>query len=115
MESDPNIEFSRIVTFADIGSTSATFHVEAKEEECRLLAARFELMAIHSLKADFELSHAEEPGCYRIEGEVSGDVVQTCVSTLKDVPAHVHVKVNMLLRPSMGEDRDRGIYHRFGR
>ena len=106
MESDPNIEFSRIVPFDDIGSTSATYHVEAKEEECRLLAARFELMAIHSLKADFELFHAEEPGCYRIEGEVRGDVVQTCVSTLKDVPAHVHVTVHMLLRPSMGEDND---------
>jgi len=106
MESDPNIEFSRIVSFDEIGSISATYHVEAKEEECRLLAARFQLVAIHSLRADFELSHAEEPRCYRIEGEVSGDVVQSCVSTLKDVPAHVHVTVHMLLRPSMGEDRD---------
>jgi hypothetical protein len=106
MESDPTIEFSRIVSFDDIGSTSATYHVEAKEEECRLLAVRFELMAIHSLKAHFEISHAEEPECYRVEGQVSGDVVQTCVSTLKDVPAQVHVKVNMLLRPSMAEDKD---------
>lgn len=106
MESDPNIEFSRIVLFDEIGATGAKYHVEAKEEECRLLAERFQLVAIHYLKADFELFHDSEPGCYRIEGKVFGDVIQSCVATLKDVPAQVHVIVNMLLRPSIEENKD---------
>lgn len=106
MESGPAIEFSRIVAFDQIGVTGATYRVEANKEECRLLAARFQLVAIHQLNAHFVLSHDEEPGCYRIEGEVIGDVVQSCVSTLKDVPAHVQAAFHILLRPSQGGDRE---------
>lgn len=106
MKPDPQIEFSRIVAFDQIGSTGMTYHVEAKEEERRLLAERFQLVAIHRLNAHFALSHDEEPGCYRIEGEVTGDVVQSCVSTLKDVPAHVQAAFYILLKPSQGEDRE---------
>ena len=106
MESDPNIEFSRIVLFDEIGATGAKYHIEAKEEECRRLTERFQLIAIHYLKADFEVFHDSEPGCYRIEGTVVGDVIQSCVATLKDVPAEVHVVVNILLRPSREENKD---------
>ncbi len=101
-----SVEFSRLVTFDEIGIKGATYQIEAKEEECRLLAARFNLVAIHYLKAHFFLSHAPEPGGCVIEGEVEGDVVQTCVSTLKDVPAHVQVTFTILLRPSQGENRE---------
>lgn len=99
-------EFSRLVTFDEIGIKGVTYQVEAKEEERRLLAARFNLVAIHCLKAHFSLSHAPEPGGYIVEGEVEGDVVQTCVSTLKDVPAHVQATFTILLRPSQGENRE---------
>jgi hypothetical protein len=106
MESNPAIEFSRIVPFDQIGLTQATYHVEAKDEECRLLAKRFGLVAIHRLNAHFTLSHAEEPRTYRVEGEVIGDVIQSCVSTLKDVPAHVRATFHILLRPSQGKDNE---------
>lgn len=106
MEADPKVEFSRILSFDQIGITGATYHVEAKEEERRLLAARFHLVAIHQLSAHFDLSHAEGPGCYRITGEVNGDVTQSCVSTLKDVPAHIHATFHILLRPSQGADQE---------
>ncbi len=101
-----SVEFSRLVTFDEIGVNGATYHIEAKEEERRLLAERFQLVAIHSLKAHFALSHAAEPGDYVIEGEVEGDVVQSCVSTLKDVPAHVQAGFHILLRPSQGENKE---------
>lgn len=106
MQADPTVEFSRIVPFDQIGITGATYHVEARQEESRLLAARFHLVAIHSLKAHFILSHAPEPGGYEIKGEVEGDVVQSCVSTLKDVPAHVRVTFHMILRPSQEENKE---------
>jgi hypothetical protein len=102
MQSDPAIEFSRILSFEQIGATGASYHVEANEEERRLLAKRFNLVAIHGLGAHFFLSHAQEPGCISIEGEVRGEVVQSCVSTLKDVPESVHAQVKILLRPSQG-------------
>jgi len=106
MQSDSRIEFSRIVTFEQIGTTGASYHVEAKEEECRLLAKRFQLVAIHQLHAHFTLSHGEEPECYRIEGEVMGDVVQSCVSTLKDVPARVQATFQILLKPSQEDNTE---------
>ncbi len=101
-----SVEFSRLVTFDEIGVKGATYQIEAKEEECRLLAARFNLVGIHYLKAHFFLSHAPEPGGYVVEGEVEGDVVQSCVSTLKDVPAHVKANFYILLRPSQGENTE---------
>lgn len=107
MQTDPALEFSRIIAFDQIGSTGVTYHIEAKEEECQRLAQRFELVAIHSLRANFSLSPAEEAGCYRIEGTVKGDVVQSCVSTLKDVPAHVEADFHILLRPSHSENREK--------
>lgn len=106
MISDPKVEFSRIVIFDEITSSGVHYEVEAKEEERKKLAARFELITIHSLKAKFDLSRADEPGGYEIVGDVIGDVVQTCVATLKDVPAHVEAKVNVLLRPSKGPDSE---------
>jgi uncharacterized metal-binding protein YceD (DUF177 family) len=106
MESAPTPEFSRIVTFDQITSNGLNYHVEAKPEECQLLAVRFNLVAIHNLKGDFVLSLDEEQGWYRIEGEVQGEVVQTCVSTLKDVPAHVQATVHILLKPSREEDKE---------
>lgn len=106
MEADPTVEFSRVVAFDQIGITGAIYDIEAKEEECCLLAARFHLVAIHQLNAHFELSQDEEPGCYRIQGEVVGDVVQSCVSTLKDVPAHVQASFYILLRPSQGTEEE---------
>ena len=106
MQVVPSAEFSRLVTFDEIGVNGATYQIEAREEECRLLAARFNLVAIHNLKAHFVLSHGSEPGGYVVEGEVEGDVVQSCVSTLKDVPAHVQANFHILLRPSQGENQD---------
>lgn len=101
-----SVEFSRLVTFDEIGINGATYQIEARPDECQLLAARFNLIAIHYLKANFALSHAAEPGGYVVEGEVEGDVVQSCVSTLKDVPAHVKASFHILLRPSQEENKD---------
>ena len=106
MESDPTIEFSRIISFDQIGSSGSHYHVEAKEEERRLLATRFQLIEIYHLSAEYDLSEADEPGCYRVQGEVVGDVVQTCVSSLQDVPGHIKAKVNMLLRPCQSENNE---------
>jgi uncharacterized metal-binding protein YceD (DUF177 family) len=106
MEVVLSVEFSRLVTFDEIGVNGATYQIEAREEERQLLAARFNLVAIHSLKAHFVLSCSAEPGGYTVEGEVEGDVVQSCVSTLKDVPAHVQARFHILLRPSQGENKD---------
>lgn len=106
MEPEPSTEFSRIVTFDQVTANGLNYHIEAKPEECQRLATRFNLVAIHDLKGEFVLSHDEEPGWYRIEGEIQSDVVQTCVSTLKDVPAHVQAKIQMLLKPSRDEDKE---------
>ncbi|MGV8949128.1 MAG: YceD family protein [Candidatus Paracaedibacter sp.] len=106
MQVVPSVEFSRLVTFDEIGVNGATYQIEAREDECRLLAARFNLVAIHNLKASFAVSHGTEPGSYVVEGEIEGEVVQSCVSTLKDVQAHVQANFYILLRPSQEENQD---------
>lgn len=106
MQSDPHIEFSRIITFDQIGIHGSTYHVEANEKERLLLAKRFHLVAIHSFKTSFTLSHAAEAEGYDITGHIESDVVQTCVSTLKDVPAHVNATFQILLLPSCEENTE---------
>jgi hypothetical protein len=98
------IEFSRIVALDQIGVTGLNYSIEAKSEECSLLATRFDLKAIHNLKADFVLESAEEKNCYRINGVVVAEVIQFCISTLRDVPAPVKATFKILLRPSVAND-----------
>jgi hypothetical protein len=106
MEPEQPNEFSRVVSFDQITANGFKYHVEAKPEECQRLAKRFSLVAIHQLKGDFVLSPDEEPGWFRIEGEIQSDVVQSCVSTLKDVPAQVQASIQILLKPSREENKE---------
>lgn len=70
-------EFSHILTLADLKLNQAPMTISANEKECALLAARFDLPAIHSLSAHVTLS--SDP--IHMKGRMKAHIDQLCVAT----------------------------------
>ena len=80
-------EFSRIIGLHEWGDGTRERSIEATPEECAALARRFGLRALSRLEAR---AHGvpDASGC-RVTGTLSADLVQACVATDEDVPAHL--------------------------
>src|SRR5690606_31088634 len=72
-------------------------HLEANQEECAALAARFGLVALHSLSADLEL--ALDGDCVDAQGMLHADFVQSCAVSGEDLPVQVHEAVALRFVP----------------
>lgn len=83
-------EFSRPVSLESIiPDRERNEKVEATEAECAALAKRFDLRSLSRLKGRLTLFRLSEGGITRVKGDIEADVVQACVVSLQDVPAHV--------------------------
>lgn len=80
-------EFSRTIEADTISESPRRIEIAADETERRRLAGRFALKAIDSLAADIQL--ARRAGIIHADGQVSADVIQSCVVTDEPLPAHV--------------------------
>jgi hypothetical protein len=80
-------EFSRLIDADTISETPRTIEIGADEAERRRLAGRFRLVAIDQLTASITL--ARRAGILHADGQVTADVVQSCVVTGEPLPAHV--------------------------
>lgn len=80
-------EFSRTVAIDRIGSTPQHHPLSASEAECAALARRFALVRLDRLAATLDL-RALDTGWEAI-GRIDADVVQSCIASGADVPAHV--------------------------
>ena len=80
-------EMARPFPVARIGAGTRTV-VEASPEECRALAARMGLVAIHSLTCRFDLKRIGAD-IIQAEGKLRARVRQTCVVTLEEFDADV--------------------------
>ncbi|MDG2534377.1 YceD family protein [Sphingomonas sp. HITSZ_GF] len=80
-------EFSRPQRLDTIGAGENQVHVEAEPGERTLLAERFGLKAIDSLKAEYAI-HRDARGIIAT-GHLSARVVQACVITDDPVPATI--------------------------
>lgn len=89
--SNPAPEFSRIARMHEIGDGSRERAVVADEAELAALSRRFGLRTLSRLSADLRVI-PEAGGC-RVEGKLIADLVQACVATDEDVPAHLEVPV----------------------
>ena len=80
-------EFSRIIGLHEWGDGTRERNIAATPEECTALARRFGLRALSRLEAR---AHGvpDASGC-RVTGTLSADLVQACVATDEDVPAHL--------------------------
>jgi uncharacterized metal-binding protein YceD (DUF177 family) len=81
-------EFSRFIEADTVGTRPVEREISANAEERAALAARFDLVSIDRLEADFTLRRAGN-GVIHVKGRVRGDVVQSCVVTLEPVPARI--------------------------
>ncbi|BAK68488.1 hypothetical protein SLG_38130 [Sphingobium sp. SYK-6] len=80
-------EFSRIVRANEIGEGTREHVISATDQERAALAGRFGLRRLDRLEASARIS--PEANGYRIDGTVTADLVQACVATDEDVPAHL--------------------------
>jgi len=92
------IEFSRPVSTAGIVEEEAVFLIEADAAECKALAKRFGLRALHSLKAELRLRPMEE-GEICLEGHLTAEAVQTCVVSLADFAASLDERFALRFSP----------------
>lgn len=99
--SQTDAEFSRFVPIGGLSKPLAEWDIEANDEEREALALRLGLIELGSLRA--RLASRRKPGSSLIllTGRFKADVVQTCVVTLRPVPARVEGGVR--LRYSLAE------------
>jgi uncharacterized metal-binding protein YceD (DUF177 family) len=82
-------EFSRIVAVDRLEQGEFAETLVAREDERRALAARFDLIAIESLRAEISLRCVGHGPVVRLEGRIFADVVQTCVVSLEPVVSRI--------------------------
>ncbi len=82
-------EFSHVVRVNEFGDGTRERVLSANEAERLALARRFRLRALDRLEARLHIL-AEANGCL-VTGKLVADLVQACVATDEDVPAHLGV------------------------
>jgi uncharacterized metal-binding protein YceD (DUF177 family) len=88
-------EFSRRVDVRAIDTR--VLHLEANEAERATLAARFGLVALHSLAADIEL--AQDGDSVDAHGTLHADFVQSCAISGDDLPVQVREPIVLRFVP----------------
>ena len=76
-------EYSKEIDIRRIGVNNSHYSLTADEEQCRALAARFDIVRLNYLKAevDVRLTARDE---YTVEGTFSASVRQICGVTLEE-------------------------------
>lgn len=80
----PPPEFSRIVRLDELGRAAKPVTISATPEECAALAARFALLSLDRLEAEYTLV-AEGAGIVA-RGQIRAGLSQACVATGQAVP-----------------------------
>ncbi len=103
----PSPEFSRPVAAEGVPAEGARWEFTAAPEECRALARRFELLALHRLSLRARLRPLRG-GLMRVEGQISAALVQSCVVTLKPVEGRIEESFVALYGPPPRESEPAG-------
>lgn len=107
MEKENNTELMRVVNLERIYNDKAYYVVIASKEECERLAKRFNLVAVESLEARYEIDPAKTSrGGYHLRGKLHGAVVQSCVVTLAPVREAVDTDIDLQVVDKRYEDLD---------
>jgi len=76
-----DLEFSRPYDISTIAPEGASQTIAATAEECLAIAARFGVEAVHSVSATLHIQPWKRGG-FRVRGEATANITQTCVVTL---------------------------------
>jgi uncharacterized metal-binding protein YceD (DUF177 family) len=101
MQSNENNEFSRLITLDKISMAETSRHIVADPQERAALADRFDLKALDRLEADLRLRRTGA-NVIRVQGDLTADVVQSCVVSLAPVPATVEVDFELFFSEDVG-------------
>jgi uncharacterized metal-binding protein YceD (DUF177 family) len=89
-------EFSRPFVLDSLPPGSIAVVLKASAEECRALAARFDLVRLDSLEGELRIERADAGTLVHVAGRLEADAVQSCVVTLEPVPAKVEADFDRL-------------------
>jgi uncharacterized metal-binding protein YceD (DUF177 family) len=91
-----DVEFSRPFAALNMRGKESTITLEATPGECAALAARFGILDVGRLNARLTVRAVRAGRAYRVRGELTADVVQSCVVTLAPVAQHIEETLDCL-------------------
>lgn len=97
-------EFPRPVAVHRLGPEK-TFDIAASTDECRALAARFGIKSFSDITARVTLTKLESDRRILLEARFSGEVVQSCIVTLKAVASHLDGRFSLIFETGAGQER----------
>jgi uncharacterized metal-binding protein YceD (DUF177 family) len=95
-------EFSRTISIAHIDHGDVVQTIEADALERAAINTRLKLEGVAALKGDFILRRDPHMDLYKVEGEVSADITQLCVSSGEPFDAKVKATIRALFSAEAG-------------
>lgn len=90
-----DLEFSRLFDVSRMAPEGASETVSATAEECEAVAARFGVEAVHSVSATIHIQPWKRGG-FRVRGEATASITQTCVVTLDPFESDVRAQLDQI-------------------
>jgi len=97
-------EFSRLLALDGVPPNGTVVRLRASAEECRALAARFELVALERLEGEARVTPTDPRTTMLVTGRLEADVVQSCVVTFEPVAATVVAEFDRLFSEEVPEE-----------
>lgn len=90
--------FSYLVKVGHISANPVQVRLEADREECAALADLWRIEAVNALSAVLQIARWKKDGV-RVRGQVTAELVQTCVLTLEPVVSTINTEVDQIFVP----------------
>jgi uncharacterized metal-binding protein YceD (DUF177 family) len=97
-------EFSRLFAFDGVPAGGASLALKANPEECRALAARFDLVRLERLEGEIRVERVGEGRLIHVGGRLRATVAQRCVVTLEPFDQEVEAAFDRLFSPDVREE-----------
>ena len=101
-----SVEFSRPLPLDAVPPEGVTVRLQASPEECRALAARFDLVELAGLSGEIRVEPVGSNPTFLVTGRLAADAVQACVVTLESVPARVAAEFDRLFSRDLPAESD---------
>jgi hypothetical protein len=101
-------EFSREIGLEGLTFNAKEFEFEASDDECRALAERFGILAIHSIKVTGALGRVPGSGDIELCGHVQAVLEQNCSITLGPIEEEVETSFEIRFSDQINHDRPLG-------
>ena len=93
-------EFSRVLDLNLVEKKATEKKIEASHEECHLLAKRFSIIDVVSLKAGYVLNRRKqkEVGDFLLRVNMEAEILQSCILTLNNVQESIHESFSIIFQ-----------------